>query len=203
MPVSAGWGAWIRTKIHSSKGWCAALAPRPSADNCITASDEQHLNQRRQVRYVTSCLSGPDILKRSSYMKACSFSGSQTQFAGFVKGRSHPDWLGYWLVFSTASSQNASISFTVDFWSAEANNASRSTSGSGSDLIRGNGSGSGRVDSVAIVIGATPSDCNTFSTSPRTKSIPSTVCRMRSDLARSLPANNNACEELTGIRIKS
>jgi hypothetical protein len=25
-----GWGAWIRTKIHRSKVWCAAIAPRPN-----------------------------------------------------------------------------------------------------------------------------------------------------------------------------
>jgi hypothetical protein len=25
-----GWGTWIRTKIHSSKGWCAAIALCPS-----------------------------------------------------------------------------------------------------------------------------------------------------------------------------
>src|SRR5215216_1180325 len=37
MPVSGkGWGAWIRTKIHSSKGWCAALAPRPSASHIVS-----------------------------------------------------------------------------------------------------------------------------------------------------------------------
>ncbi len=31
------WGAWIRTKIHRSKVWCAALAPRPNflRGNCI------------------------------------------------------------------------------------------------------------------------------------------------------------------------
>jgi hypothetical protein len=26
----SGWGTWIRTKIHSSKGWCAAIALCPS-----------------------------------------------------------------------------------------------------------------------------------------------------------------------------
>ncbi len=26
-----GWGAWIRTKIHRFKVWCAAVAPRPNA----------------------------------------------------------------------------------------------------------------------------------------------------------------------------
>ncbi len=33
-PEVQGWGAWARTKIHSSKGWCAAVALRP-----ITAPD--------------------------------------------------------------------------------------------------------------------------------------------------------------------
>jgi hypothetical protein len=29
--TALGWGAWIRTKIHRSKVWCAAIAPRPKA----------------------------------------------------------------------------------------------------------------------------------------------------------------------------
>ena len=29
-PDVRGWGAWARTKIHSSKGWCAAIALRPN-----------------------------------------------------------------------------------------------------------------------------------------------------------------------------
>src|SRR5258706_13635531 len=31
-----GRGAWIRTKIHSSKGWCAALAPRPCKSHIVS-----------------------------------------------------------------------------------------------------------------------------------------------------------------------
>jgi hypothetical protein len=31
-----GWGTWIRTKIHSSKGWCAAIAPCPSAGKIVS-----------------------------------------------------------------------------------------------------------------------------------------------------------------------
>ena len=32
----SGWGTWIRTKIHSSKGWCAAIAPCPSAGKIVS-----------------------------------------------------------------------------------------------------------------------------------------------------------------------
>lgn len=39
-----GWGAWIRTKIHSFKGCCAAIAPRPSnGPNCITGAQAGQL----------------------------------------------------------------------------------------------------------------------------------------------------------------
>jgi hypothetical protein len=34
--MNDGWGAWFRTKIHGSKGRCAAVAPRPSAGKIVS-----------------------------------------------------------------------------------------------------------------------------------------------------------------------
>jgi hypothetical protein len=40
--VITSWGAWTRTKIHRSKVWCAAIAPRPTD---LTVSNRGILTQ--------------------------------------------------------------------------------------------------------------------------------------------------------------
>lgn len=68
-----GWGAWIRTKIHSFKGYCAAIAPRPNnGPYCITGSQGKQLS----VTYFFGASSLPGVRPRREACSKVNLSGS-------------------------------------------------------------------------------------------------------------------------------
>jgi hypothetical protein len=78
--IECGWGTWIRTKIHSSKGWCAAIAPYPSAGSIV--SQKFYFPSERMPSFLASSndmTSGfADFL---AFFSAASFQKSSTFFA--------------------------------------------------------------------------------------------------------------------------
>ena len=118
-----GWGAWIRTKIHSSKGWCAALAPRPRTDELYhsdSGMDSSVLVLEEAGRFqdglsvVAEALPGskPSLRASSNVMT----SGLVGNIAGFLGGIV-PECIDI---------------LDLGLFAGVANNASRSISGSGS-----------------------------------------------------------------------
>ena len=95
-------------------------------------------------------------------------------------------------VFSTASFQNASRSFDFRLLICGGEQCIQIHFRFGLIGLENQWSPASREDADSASSAQVPpqATCRIFSTSPRTESIPSTVCRMRSALASSLPASN-------------